>query len=244
MPAVYRFRRRQPCAPVPRPDPWALAHNPLHRKDVMKRIFFHALFGACTVLELAACAGEPVCIDPAKQSPLAVGDTLTLNAGHPEQVDAYEFCGREPHEKWVWRSADTTIAYVTNGVLHGRQSGETEITVRQGRRKASTQVVIAPRVAEVRLSPRDTVVFVGDTLRFIATGYDTAGAAVPGARFDVRTNFDFDSVEDSTEVIRMPSPPGELWLRATIPTQGEVFASMAHLPGARARFEFRARSPR
>jgi alpha-tubulin suppressor-like RCC1 family protein len=114
-----------------------------------------------------------------------------------------------PVNRYVWTSADTTVALVNeDGVVIPRKLGTVEISASATRIGRAT-VVILPAANRVVISPQVDTIFYDDpgitardTVRLIARTLDRSGAPLPGARYSWQSGTPAVVSVDSTGQVR------------------------------------------
>ncbi len=119
-----------------------------------------------------------VTVTPASTELAALGATVQLTA---QVFDQY---GEAMSGASVsWTSGDAQVATVDgSGLVESTGNGSATITATSGSASGTSAVTVAQVVAEVAVSPgADTLVALGDTVRFAAEAADANGHAVAGA---------------------------------------------------------------
>ena len=109
----------------------------------------------------------------------ALGQTAQLEAEVREQA------GRVMAEAFVsWSSGDTLVAVVDSaGLVTAVGGGTTTVTVAAGEVSDAVVVTVAQSAGSVVVSPAESTIALGDTLRLVAEAFDENGHAVEGAAF-------------------------------------------------------------
>jgi hypothetical protein len=113
-----------------------------------------------------------------------VGSEFRFAAG---QLDILDECDREapPGVRWA-TSAPGVAAVDSQGVLRALAPGTAEVVARAGGAEARFAVTVVPVVARIAISPGDTTVTAGDTVRFRAVAYGADGRPLPAAVLAMR----------------------------------------------------------
>ena len=154
-----------------------------------------------------------VVVSPA-ESTMAVGDTLRLTA------EAFDENGhRVDDAAFTWSSSDTSVVRVDeSGLVEAVANGTATVTATADSASGTAVVTVMQSVGSVVVSPPESTMAVGDTLRLTAEAFDENGHQVDDATFiwssndtSVVTVDEFGLVEAVTE--------GTAWITAAI---GEV----------------------
>ena len=112
----------------------------------------------------------------------ALDDTVRLAA------QAFDANGHSVADaKFAWRSNDEAVATVRGdgnaGLVTAVRNGAAQVTASVADMVASAAVTVRQRPTEVRVTPEDATVAMGDTLRLAAEAFDANGHRVAEARF-------------------------------------------------------------
>ena len=123
---------------------------------------------------MVAQVATRIMVEPDSVFFVSLGDTLRLE---PRAEDANGHAMAVP--ELTWRSADTTVAVVEDGLVTSVGNGTTAITAAVGEVESTVSVVVEQVMAEFVVEPAK-VMFesLGDTARLVATGRDSLGSAV------------------------------------------------------------------
>lgn len=147
---------------------------------------------------LAACGGddavEPsvattLTISPPSADLSSLGETVQLTATVRDQ-NGQEIAGATV----TWTSGDNAVATVNGtGLVTAVENGSATVTATSGGVSGTAAVTVAQRPARVDVSPSaDTLIAIGDTVRFAAQPVDANGNAVQDA--DISWSTDDDAV--------------------------------------------------
>ena len=132
--------------------------------------------GAVTVAQVVTA----VAVSPSADTLVAFGDTVRLVA---EATDANGH-SVEAVTEFVWSSSDTLVAVVDSaGLLTAVGGGTTTVTAAAGEVAGAVPVTVVQSAGTVVVSPEESTITLGDTLRLAAEAFDDNGHRVEGAEF-------------------------------------------------------------
>ena len=134
---------------------------------------------ASALLTVAQMVAE-IGVSPTADTLAALGDTVRFVA-EARDASGHAVAGAEV----TWSSSDAAVATVDeSGLATAVGNGTASVTASTGGQSASATVTVEQRVAGVSVSPAaDTLLALGDTVRFVAEVKDANGHAVAGAEF-------------------------------------------------------------
>jgi acetyl esterase/lipase len=182
---------------------------------------------AADSLRLTVGPGAPARIAVAPATPgVAAGETLQLQASVTDAEG-----NPVPGASATWAISDSTVATVSSsGVLTGRRTGTTTVTVSAGGATTSLTVTVTPApVASVAVSPAQPSLAVGDTLTLADTARDAAGDALPGISATWATSDASVATVSSTGLVTALSV-GTATITATVEAKSATAALTVHPP--------------
>ncbi len=82
-------------------------------------------------------------------------------------------------DKYEWRTSGPSAEVLDGGLIAFSDTGDFQLTVSTSHVQDIITRRIVSRVAEVRLTPNDVIVDVGDTVSFLVEALDEAGSVIP-----------------------------------------------------------------
>lgn len=178
---------------------------------------------------LANIGAHRIRLTPAVDTAIAIGDTVPFAAIVTDKSGSM-LMGARPN----WKSADSTIASVaSDGGVIARKPGITMITAEVRHHVARAQIVVAPRVALVRIAGDSAVRLPeGDRHVLRALAMDARGHEVHGQRVTWRSDDTTVVTVDSTGALSAREP-GRAILTATAEgVAAHSLVSVVSVPGA------------
>ena len=149
-------------------------------------------------LNVVAPLPTAIAVSPDSVRLTALGQTLQLAAEVREQV------GRVMAGAFVsWSSGDTLVATVDSaGLVTAVGGGTTTVTAAAGDVSGTVSVAVTQSAGLVVVSPEESTIALGDTLRLVAEAFDENGHAVGGAAFSWSSSNPGVALVDETGLVK------------------------------------------